>query len=200
MVAGFLGLPAPNGLVPQAPDNTESLSIREQLKKKDSVGEQEVRTTRVVEQRLSHLAMGLLVLGTMSRPLLVALWVKLHFGSAVIDSSSHRGTMPRAVFAGIFLVVGWGSIEGNTITQYTLYILRDPTMIPDSHPLKRVKKMRVFRFVIVQWFVFAVAYALSHTIGELTSFSGSDIQLICCISQLLLDCKLIRSVAKNTYP
>lgn len=73
LVSGFLGLPAPNGLVPQAPDNTESLSVREQLDKKEDDGEQEVRTTRVVEQRVSHLAIGLLTLGTMTRPLLVAL-------------------------------------------------------------------------------------------------------------------------------
>lgn len=73
LIAGFLGLPAPNGLVPQAPDNTESLSIRQQLQKKDDDGEMEVRTTRVVEQRVSHLAIGLLTLGTMTRPLLVAL-------------------------------------------------------------------------------------------------------------------------------
>lgn len=76
------------------------------------------------------------------------------------------GTMPRAVFAGIFIVVGWGSIEGNMITQYTLYLLRDKAMTPDNHPLKNIRKISVLRFVLVQWFVFGVAYAMSQTIGK----------------------------------
>lgn len=76
--------------------------------------------------------------------------------------------MPRAVFAGIFIVVGWGSVEGNMITQYTLYLLRSPAMTPNDHPLKNVKKTSVLRFVLVQWFVFGVAYAISQTIGMRT--------------------------------
>lgn len=75
--------------------------------------------------------------------------------------------MPRAVFAGIFFVVGWGSVEGNMITQYTVFLLRDKAMTPDSHPLKNIKKSSVLRFVLIQWFVFAVAMALSQTIGAL---------------------------------
>ena len=38
-------------------------------------GEVVVRRTRVVEQRVTHLAMGLLTIGCMSRPLLVVLYV-----------------------------------------------------------------------------------------------------------------------------
>lgn len=50
---------APNGLVPQAPEHTAALSIREQLDKENGGdGAQEVRTTRVVEQRVSHVVIG----------------------------------------------------------------------------------------------------------------------------------------------
>lgn len=101
-VAGILGLPAPNGLVPQAPVHTESLCVtkmvpedteltengfldekqamleRERSRDSQPVHEHERKTmkvvrTRLVEQRVSHLVMGLLCLGTMSRPLLVVL-------------------------------------------------------------------------------------------------------------------------------
>jgi hypothetical protein len=82
-VSGILGLPAPNGLVPQAPVHTESLSVMKQVsvgsqgsEKKTELGSEnedssedgEVRPqphqivrTRVVEQRVSHLVMGVCV-------------------------------------------------------------------------------------------------------------------------------------------
>ena len=49
----------------------------------------EVVATAVVEQRISHFLMGMGIWGTMTGPLLVV----LH-------------TMPAAVFAGVFFVVG----------------------------------------------------------------------------------------------
>lgn len=48
-----------------------------------------VRATSVVEQRVSHFLMGLALIGTMTGPLLIV----LH-------------TMPDALFAGVFFVVG----------------------------------------------------------------------------------------------
>lgn len=79
-VSGILGLPAPNGLVPQAPVNTASLCVTKQvpaeIEDRDGVvteeqlaralkdedrqfsGMHKTVTTRVVEQRVSHLAMG----------------------------------------------------------------------------------------------------------------------------------------------
>lgn len=81
-VSGILGLPAPNGLVPQAPVNSESLSIVARIDKdfhakegiivseedydewKKRVGDERNRVqhkivrTGIVEQRLSHLAIG----------------------------------------------------------------------------------------------------------------------------------------------
>jgi hypothetical protein len=108
LISGILGLPAPNGLVPQAPVHTESLSVlqnvssdvpdRDGVVHPDTVKEDRERRriiraggeaggpaanqvlppckivrTEVAEQRLSHLGIGLLTLGTMTRPLLVAL-------------------------------------------------------------------------------------------------------------------------------
>lgn len=158
LVSGILGLPAPNGLVPQAPVHTESLSV-EKLVMVDadnkemhdpSIGSTKVVRVRVVEQRVSHLAMGLLTLGTMSRPLLVVL-----------------GLMPRALFAGIFILVGWASIESNPIILNTLYLLRERRTALASHPLTTVSRVQIAKFVGVQWFVFAASVAISQTIAAI---------------------------------
>ena len=176
LVSGLMGLPVPNGLVPQAPDHTDSLSLYEQVafhdveKEKQQLGEHNtepaqhtsgdpsilhvtyfprVRTLRVVEQRLSHLVIGLLTLGAMSRPVLVAL-----------------GTMPRAVFAGVFLLVGWASIESNPIVTRTLSLLRDTSALaPTLRP--RVRRVTLALFVGIQWAFFGLTMAISQTIAAI---------------------------------
>lgn len=87
----------PNGLVPQAPVHTDSLTVYEtelRIIATDEGNDAElrqpiVRAAAVVEQRVSHFLMGLALIGTMTGPLLVV----LH-------------TMPAAVFGGVFFVVG----------------------------------------------------------------------------------------------
>ncbi|KAN0063099.1 hypothetical protein ACQY0O_004262 [Thecaphora frezii] len=163
LVSGFFGLPAPNGLVPQAPVHTETLSLFKQVDKPDeeqevamgksgkrrsAVKQQHIVITRVVEQRLSHLVVGLLTLGTMSRPLLVAL-----------------GTMPRAVFAGVFILVGWASIERNNIMLRTLALFRDHSMTPADEPLLQVRRSKIALWVAIQWLFFGMTMGISQTIA-----------------------------------
>lgn len=81
----------------QAPVHTDSLTVYETdlALIKTSEGEDAdvrrpiVKATAVVEQRISHFVMGLALIGTMTGPLLIV----LH-------------TMPLAVFAGVFFIVG----------------------------------------------------------------------------------------------
>jgi len=81
----------------QAPIHTESLAVYETDVEITTTSSGEghefqgpvVKATQVVEQRISHFLMGLLIIGTMTGPLLSVL-----------------GTMPRAIFAGVFFVVG----------------------------------------------------------------------------------------------
>lgn len=166
LVSGFLGLPAPNGLVPQAPVHTETLSVYNQVEKHNvdkriaretlsktkrkmrTVKQQHIVNVRVVENRLSHLIIGLMTLGTMTRPLLVVL-----------------GTMPRAVFAGIFILVGWASIERNSITLRTLAIFRDRRLAPPDEPLNTVRRSKIALFVGIQWLFAAMTIAISATIA-----------------------------------
>lgn len=79
-IAGLLGLPAPNGLIPQAPIHTTSLLIMgrpENKKDKEdgsspeafSAANREIRIG-VVEQRVSNLAQGSLCLVLLTGPFL----------------------------------------------------------------------------------------------------------------------------------
>ncbi len=173
IVSGFLGLPAPNGLVPQAPVHTETLSVMKQFDVDEapgseknawvqgdsvlgrSVGEKRryrrrnVVVTRVVEQRLSHLGVGLLCVASLSPPFQTAL-----------------GLMPRALFAGIFILVGWASIESNGIIKKTLSLLQDRHSATEFDPLHHVRRWKVALFVGIQWLFFGMTFGISETIGE----------------------------------
>ncbi|KAF7520379.1 hypothetical protein G7054_g12794 [Neopestalotiopsis clavispora] len=134
-VAGLLGLPFPNGLIPQAPFHTESLCVTVAVADTDEGGEEKghysYKPTHVVEQRVSNLAQGLLTLGTMSGPLLVVLHL-----------------IPQAVLAGLFFIMGYQALEGNGITAKILFLCRDKSLTPPSHPLRRIR-----RRAAVWWFV-----------------------------------------------
>lgn len=78
----------------------------------------------------------------------------------------YSGLMPRAVFAGVFLVVGWASCEGNPILHKTLFLVRDPRMTPKDHPLRDVSRVAIAGFVAIQWLFMGATVAISQTIGE----------------------------------
>ena len=164
LVSGLLGLPAPNGLVPQCPWSTEALSVYKQVEvveddergstsagsKDDKSARHQVVITRVVENRVGPLIVGLLTLGTMARPLLVVL-----------------GTMPRAIFAGIFILVGWSSIEDNIITTRTLAIFKDRQLADKGDQPLLLKKSKIALYVGIQWVFFAMTFAISQTIAAI---------------------------------
>ncbi|CZR32024.1 uncharacterized protein FPRO_02079 [Fusarium proliferatum ET1] len=157
-LSGILGLPMPNGLVPQAPVHTDSLTIYEtdlQIILTSGGEDQEirrpiVRATAVVEQRVSHFLMGLGLVGTMTGPLLVVLHL-----------------MPAAVFAGVFFVVGWGSIESNGILQKFIYLQSEQRFIQRDEPIIRVRRRKVFLYIALQFIGVAACVAISHTIAAI---------------------------------
>lgn len=79
-----------------------------------------------------------------------------------------RGLMPQPMFAGIFVVVGWGSVEGSEIVHKTLFLLRDRRQTPPRHPLFHLKRASILRYVAIQWFFFAAIIAISETIGAVS--------------------------------
>ncbi|KAL2206829.1 hypothetical protein CC79DRAFT_1349663 [Sarocladium strictum] len=157
-VGGILGLPLPNGLVPQAPVHTDSLTVyRTDLKiiptqegEHTEIRRPIVVAESVVEQRVSHFLMGLALIGTMTGPLLTV----LH-------------TMPAALFAGVFFVVGWGSIEDNGILQKFIYLQSEHRFVQRDDPRLLVSKRKIALFIGLQFFGVAACVALSHTLGAI---------------------------------
>ncbi|KAI5865473.1 HCO3 transporter family-domain-containing protein [Durotheca rogersii] len=154
--AGVLGLPFPNGLIPQAPFHTESLCVTrvEPDTEEDGAaaaakGHYVVRRTHVVEQRASNLAQGLLTLGTMTGPLLGVLHL-----------------IPQAVLAGLFFIIGYQAVAGNGITAKLAFLARDAALTPGAHPLKRLpRRAAVWGFVAVELAAFAATFAITQTVA-----------------------------------
>ncbi|GLB07825.1 boron transporter 4 [Aspergillus tubingensis] len=163
-IAGITGIPMPNGLVPQAPVHTTSLTVTETTlhiiptSDPDDPDDPESTELRhpittpiaVTEQRISHFLMGLAIIGTMTGPLLIV----LH-------------TMPAAVFAGVFFIVGWGSIESNGILQKIIFLLREDRFIPRNEKLLCVPKRKIVLYVMCQVVGVAACVAISQTIAAI---------------------------------
>lgn len=154
-ISGILFLPFPNGLVPQAPVHTDSLTVYETKVKHLSSGERDhvepdVIAESVVEQRVSHFVMGLAIIGTMTGPLLVVLHL-----------------MPRSIFAGVFFVVGWGSIESNGILQRLVWLVREPRFIQPSDPLLTIRRSKIGLYLFWQALGVLSTVAFSQTIAAI---------------------------------
>ncbi|KII86632.1 hypothetical protein PLICRDRAFT_43269 [Plicaturopsis crispa FD-325 SS-3] len=178
-IAGLVGVPAPNGLIPQAPIHTTSLVVMGRQKKRDE--EHTANNSRaqsqlagdstknekqnlsldpseallevavgVVEQRVSNLAQGALCLVLLTGPFLHLL-----------------NLIPRGVLAGLFWFMGADALHGNGITQKILYFLRDKTLTPSNEPLRKVRKSRILLFIAVQLVAFGATFAITQTIAAI---------------------------------
>ncbi|PWY92464.1 hypothetical protein BO70DRAFT_402473 [Aspergillus heteromorphus CBS 117.55] len=152
-VSGLLGIPFPNGLIPQAPFHTSALCVTLDLPDTaDTNKGKTVRTTsHVVEQRLSNFTQGLLTLGTMTGPLLLVLHL-----------------IPQSVLAGLFFIMGVQALQSNGITHKLLFLAQDRALTPISNPLKRLKRRRaVWAFVVVELVGFGATFAITQTIAAI---------------------------------
>ncbi|OJJ39223.1 hypothetical protein ASPWEDRAFT_49262 [Aspergillus wentii DTO 134E9] len=152
-VAGILGIPFPNGLIPQAPFHTAALCVTRDVADEDDTNKgKTVRVTdHVVEQRVSNLAQGLLTLGTMSGPLLIVLHL-----------------IPQGVLAGLFFVMGVQALQGNGITQKLIFLAQDKGLTSASNPLKRLeRRLSIWIFVILQLVGFGATFAITQTIAAI---------------------------------
>lgn len=154
-VAGLFGLPAPNGLIPQAPFHTSALCVTRQVPGKDESGSPTGQPSReidhVVEQRLSNLAQGLLTLGTMSGPLLVVLHL-----------------IPQAVLAGLFFIMGMQALRSNGITVTVLYLCNDKQLTSGSEPRSQIRrKQATWYFVALELVGFGATFAITQTIAAI---------------------------------
>lgn len=152
-VAGILGMPFPNGLIPQAPFHTESLCITEPVKEYDGKGEDKgtysYKTVQVIEQRVSNLGQGLLTLVTMTGPLLVVIHL-----------------IPQGVLAGLFFVMGVQALEANGITAKLLFLTCDKALTPATAELKTIKRRSaVWIFVGIEILGFGATFAITQTVA-----------------------------------
>ena len=152
-MAGLLGVPYPNGLIPQAPFHTNSLCVMRQVADENEAhkGKTTSVVDHVVEQRVSNLAQGLLTLGTMTGPLLVVLHL-----------------IPQGVLAGLFFVMGTQALTANGITTKLLFLARDKQLTPSSDPLSRLDRRRaIWIFVALELFGFGATFAITQTIAAI---------------------------------
>ncbi|KAI4118231.1 MAG: hypothetical protein LQ345_001673 [Seirophora villosa] len=152
---GLLGIPFPNGLIPQAPFHTNALCVTRQVSNESETGDAKGHTTRVVdhvvEQRVSNLAQGILTLGTMTGPLLIVLHL-----------------IPNGVLAGLFFVMGVQALEGNGITLKMVYLAKDRSLTGASDPLSRMqRKQAVWYFVALELLGFGATFAITQTIAAI---------------------------------
>ncbi|PLB52932.1 anion exchange family protein [Aspergillus steynii IBT 23096] len=152
-VAGLLGIPFPNGLIPQAPFHTAALCVTRDVADEDDTNKgKAVRITdHVVEQRVSNFAQGLLTLGTMSGPLLIVLHL-----------------IPQGVMAGLFFIMGVQALQGNGITQKLIFLAQDKDFTSGSNPLKRLeRRTAIWAFVILELIGFGGTFAITQTIAAI---------------------------------
>jgi hypothetical protein len=153
-IAGLLGLPFPNGLIPQAPFHTNSLCVHRNISDLDEdkhKGHTHRVIDHVVEQRFSNLAQGLLTLGTMTGPLLRVLHL-----------------IPQGVLAGLFFVMGIQALQANGITSKLLFLMKDEGLTPGSDPLKQIqRRVAIWAFVGLELFGFGATFAITQTIAAI---------------------------------
>ena len=152
-IAGLLGIPFPNGLIPQAPFHTNSLCATRMVSDDDEANKGHTRRVvdHVVEQRVSNLAQGLLTLGTMTGPLLVVLHL-----------------IPQGVLAGLFFVMGVQALEANGITTKLLFLAKDHNLTARSDPLKRIeRRSAIWGFVALELVGFGATFAITQTIAAI---------------------------------
>lgn len=114
-IAGILGLPAPNGLIPQAPLHTESLVVHDLKTGK---------VLSVVEQRVTNTVQGLMTFVMMTPPFLVLL-----------------GLIPQAVLSGLFFIMGITGLHASIVTNRIRYIFLDSDYIRSPECPKIFKEM-----------------------------------------------------------
>ena len=163
LIAGFLGLPYPNALVPQSAMHTDALAnwkISEAVENQVPTAVLTVHQSRrpaqrfslvqIHEQRLTNTGQSLLCLLTMAGPFLAC-----------------YSLISRAVLAGVFISIGWGSVEVNAITHQFLHLVRDPNHMKIDDPLLKLSRWKIFSYMLIMLFGFASLFAISQTIAAI---------------------------------
>lgn len=138
-IAGLLGIPCPNGLIPQAPLHTDSLVVR------DKTG----KITGTVEQRFTNTVQGLMLLGMMTRPLLICL-----------------GLIPQCVLAGLFFIMGSTGLHSNVIVNRLRFVFRQSGYDKDND-LTLVSKKNLYLFLLFSLIGWGAEFGIVQSKGAI---------------------------------
>ncbi|KAL8383103.1 hypothetical protein RB595_006726 [Gaeumannomyces hyphopodioides] len=183
-VAGILGLPFPNGLIPQAPFHTESLCVTALVPADGGSGgsggggggggesnnEHQPSATAATAaaaadpppkprhvQRVTHVVEQRV--SNLAQGLLT-------LGTMSPPLLVVLHLVPQAVLAGLFFVMGAQALAANGVTAKLAFLCRDAALTPPSHPLLRVRRRAaVWAFVAVELAAFAATFAVTQTVA-----------------------------------
>ncbi|KAG9088126.1 hypothetical protein FS749_002403, partial [Ceratobasidium sp. UAMH 11750] len=180
-IAGLLGVPAPNGLIPQAPMHTASLVVMGVRCKDDP----EKSPTTVTNTSQNFELEGIENYEPRSESKDTYTLIEEHPVSVVEQRVSNLaqgalcvvlmsgplqrvlGLVPRGVLAGLFWFMGTDALRTSSVTEKLLYLIRDPALVPRREPLRRVRKSRVALFVGIELVGFGATMAITQTIAAI---------------------------------
>ncbi|PPR00437.1 hypothetical protein CVT24_004498 [Panaeolus cyanescens] len=186
-ISGLLGLPAPNGLIPQAPIHTTSLLIMGPSPKLEKDEEDRASISRTQTHSASSNNDAQPVEFEDSTPPPDPTSRHRHeVPVAVVEqrvSNLAQGSLclvlltgpflhvlnliPRGVLAGLFWYMGADALQGNGITRKFLFLIQDKNLTSKHEPLHRVRKSRIILFLVIQLIGFGATFAVTQTIAAI---------------------------------
>ncbi|KAB5591398.1 anion transporter [Ceratobasidium theobromae] len=182
-IAGLLGVPAPNGLIPQAPMHTESLLVMGVRRKDDPEKPAEFRLAGI--QNYEPHARAVSPPTGEQTPVTTDVFVEEHPIAVVEQRVSNLaqgalcvvlmtgpfqhvlGLVPRGVLAGLFWFMGTDALRTSGVTEKLLYLIRDPSLVSRREPLRHVRRSRVALFAAIELIGFGATMAITQTIAAI---------------------------------
>ncbi|KAH7316529.1 hypothetical protein B0I35DRAFT_451529 [Stachybotrys elegans] len=150
IICGILGIPAANGLLPQAPLHSESLMYYElepsPVTSDDEVREPPIHVARTYEQRYSAFIQAAMILAFISPPLQRVL-----------------GLTQTSVLAGLFMFMGYQSLSVNPILDRIVQLLSPPSDLP-ALP-SGVTWLGIHTFTIAQIVLTGIVFGITLTVA-----------------------------------
>lgn len=162
-LSGILGIPAPNGLIPQAPLHTASLV---------EFDSQSGEPVSVVEQRITNSVQGAMTFVMMSGPFLILL-----------------GLIPQAILSGLFLIMGISGLHGGAVVNKIKFLFVDknyiesdatcPQLWRDLNQIPKNKRKWFHLYLLLQVVAGVAEFAITLTKGAV-GFPGVLIFFAAC--------------------
>jgi hypothetical protein len=80
------------------------------------------------------------------------------------------GRIPKGVLAGLFWYMGSDALFTSGVTALFLYLIRDRHFTSPTDPLHRVRKSRIFAWLMIELLGFAATFAITQTIAAIGEF------------------------------